>query len=95
LSEFWVAHQITIDPSNVTFIKREIIVDSDGVIVSDQSDTSSYELDKGRIRLQGEGDVKIGLNSDPGIGDWDVTIYTWDWMGTAFWLTSKPSDFPI
>ena len=86
--------KITVDSSNYLITKREIYVLEDGTIVSDQTETNSYELDNGRIRLNGDGDVKIGLNSEPGDGDWDVTIYTWDWMGEEIWLLDEPVDFP-
>ena len=86
--------KITVDSNNYLFTKREIYVLGDGTIVNDKTETNSYELDDGRIRIQGEGDVKIGLNADPGSGDWDVTIYTWDWMGQEMWLLNEPADFP-
>lgn len=78
-------HQIT---------KEDYTVDSNGNVVSSLTEVFPYELDRGRILLQAEGDVKIGLNSDPGTGDWDVTIYTWDGITTELWMLNEPADFP-
>jgi hypothetical protein len=54
----------------------------------------NYEIDNGRIRIQGDGDVKIGLNEIDSDGNWDVTIYTWDGLSDELWLIDEPANFP-
>ena len=86
--------RLTVDVNAHQITKEDYTTDSNGNLISSSTQDLSYEIDKGRIRIQGPGDVKIGLNSDPAGGDWDVTIYTWDGITTELWMLNEPADFP-
>jgi hypothetical protein len=92
--------RFTVDDTNMIITERDTDIDSNGQVISDLTEQFSYELDNGRIRIEGEGDIKIGLtdgiasNPDSTTGDWYVTIYTWDSMSQETWLVSEPTDYP-
>ena len=86
--------RLTVDVNSQQITKEDYSTDSNGNLLSSSTQDLSYEINKGRIRIQGPGDVKIGLNSEPGTGDWDVTIYTWDGITTELWMLTEPADFP-
>ena len=86
--------RITVSPTNQVE-KEDFTVDNSGTVIGSTNETLYYWLENGRIRFQGaNGDVLIGLNSDPGNGDWDVTIYTWGSLEQEIWLLNEPGDFP-
>jgi hypothetical protein len=86
--------RITADINAQKIRKEDFTVDSDGNVIASSDEMLNYEIDNGRIRIQGDGDVKIGLNEIDSDGNWDVTIYTWDGLSDELWLIDEPANFP-
>jgi hypothetical protein len=86
--------RLTVDTGAQQIRKEDFTLDSNGDVIESSDENLSYEIDEGRIRIQSDDDVKIGLNEIDANGDWNVTIYTWDGIDNELWMITKPAGFP-